>query len=79
MKNRKITYHNYDIVFKYATQVMKDRMLDFLGLKTAPISEVIPTELPYIEARRQNEDYIFKLKDGTYLHLEFQTTLTQKT
>jgi hypothetical protein len=54
---------------------MKDKMLDFLGLKTAPVSEVIPTELPYIEARRQNEDYIFKLKDGTYLHLEFQINM----
>jgi len=45
MKNRKVTYHNYDIVFKYATQVMKDRMLDFLGLKTAPIVTMLFSEL----------------------------------
>ncbi|RKL63766.1 DUF4351 domain-containing protein [Thermoanaerobacteraceae bacterium SP2] len=50
-------------------------MLDFLGLHTAPIAEVVPTELPYIEARRINEDYIFRLQDDTLLHLEYQSTL----
>ncbi|MDD4569416.1 MAG: DUF4351 domain-containing protein [Tepidanaerobacteraceae bacterium] len=74
-ENRNISYQNYDIVFKYATSMLKGTMLDFLGVSSAPIVEVIPTELPYIEARRINEDYIFKLKDDTLLHLEYQSTL----
>lgn len=46
-KQREISYQNYDIVFKYATQTLQGKMLDFLGLHTAPIVEVVPTELPY--------------------------------
>jgi hypothetical protein len=74
-KQKEISYQNYDIVFKYATQILQGKMLDFLGLHTAPIAEVVPTELPYIEARRINEDYIFRLQDDTLLHLEYQSTL----
>jgi hypothetical protein len=50
-------------------------MLDFLGIPSAPIEEVIPTELPYIEARKINEDYVLRLKDDTLLHLEYQSDI----
>ena len=73
-----ITYQNYDVVFKLACEVFCHNMLDFLGLDLPEIEDIYPTELPAIEADAQITDFIFKLKDDSLLHLEFQRTYSEE-
>ena len=77
--NKKVTDKNYDLVFKLTAGVFKGRILEFLGIKSAKIEGSFPTELPMIEANTRHTDFIFLLKDGTLLHLEFQSDFTKDT
>ena len=70
----KISKHQNDIIQKYASGLFKDVSLEFYGIKTAKIKELINVELPKIEVSGGSADYIFLLEDDTYLHFEFQTT-----
>lgn len=61
-----------DMVMKMGIQYFGDVLLPFLGIQE-PVTAVMPTELIYLEARRLNEDYNFARKDGSWLHLEFES------
>jgi len=70
---KNVTRKNYDLIFKLAAGVFKGRILDFLGIDCVEIERTFATELPGIEASSRETDFIFKLKDGSLLHFEFQT------
>lgn len=63
-----------DIIQKYTSGLFKDTTLEFYGIKTAKIKELINVELPVVEVGETSTDFIFLLEDNTYLHFEFQTT-----
>lgn len=73
----KISKHARDIIQKYASGLFKDTTLEFYGIKTAKIKELINVELPVVEVSANSTDYIFLLEDDTYLHFEFQTTYSK--
>lgn len=77
--NKKVTDKNYDLVFKLTAGVFKGRILEFLGIKSAQIESSFTTELPMIEANTNHTDFMFILKDGTLLHLEFQSDFSKET
>lgn len=61
-----------DMVMKMGIQYFGDVLLPFLGINER-VAAVTPTEQIYLEARRLNEDYNFARKDGSWLHLEFES------
>ena len=65
-----ITKH---VIQKYANALFKDATLDFYGIKTAPIKELINPELPVIEVSGGAADIVFLLEDDNYLHFAFET------
>jgi hypothetical protein len=69
-----IAHHNYDVIFKAVTERFKDNALEFYGVHVPPIVDVEPTELSKVEINTRKMDFVFRLADGTYLHLEFQTS-----
>jgi hypothetical protein len=70
----KIPKHARDLMQKYASGLFRDATLEFYGIKTARIKELINVELPIMEMGGGSADFVFLLEDGTYLHFEFQTT-----
>lgn len=72
--NTKISKHAKDIIQKYTSSLFKDATLEFYGIKTAKIKELINIELPVVEVSETSADFVFLLEDNNYLHFEFQTT-----
>jgi len=70
----RISQHAKDLIQKYTSSLFKDATLEFYGVKTARIVELINTELPTVEVAGGAADFVFLLEDGTYFHFEFQTT-----
>jgi hypothetical protein len=54
--------------------MFEDKALTFYGLETPPIVRAEKTDLPNIRVDERLMDFVFLLADGSYLHLEFQTT-----
>jgi len=71
--NTEISKHWKDIIQKYTSGLFRNATLEFYGIKTAKIIELINTELPVVEVAETSTDFIFLLEDNTYLHFEFQT------
>jgi len=71
--NSQISKHAKDIIQKYTSGLFRNATLEFYGIKTAKIKELINVELPVVEVAETSTDFIFLLEDGTYLHFEFQT------
>lgn len=72
--NTKVSQHANDIIQKYASGLFRNATLEFYGIKTPKIKELINVELPIIEVGESSSDFIFLLEDNSYLHFEFQTT-----
>ena len=58
---------------KHASALFRNASLEFYGVKSARIKELISVELPVIEVSKSAMDFVFLLEDDTYLHFEFQT------
>ena len=69
----KITKHVNDVLQKYANGLFRNATLDFYGVKTAPIKELINPELPNVAVSGGATDIVFLLEDERYLHLAFNT------
>lgn len=70
----KISRNSKDTLQKYASSLFKDATLEFYGIKAAKIKELINVELPVVEVSDSSTDFVFLLEDGSYLHLEFQSS-----
>jgi len=68
-----ITKHVNDIIQKYASGLFRNTALEFYGIKTAPIKEMINPEIPVVEVSGSSADVVFLLEDDTYLHFAFET------
>jgi hypothetical protein len=70
----KTARNSKDIMQKYTSVLFRDATLEFYGIKTAKIKEMINVELPVIEVGESSMDFVFLLEDDSYLHYEFQTS-----
>ena len=61
-----------DKVFKTAAMFFGNDLLPYLGIK-GKMTAIAPTEQVHLEARRMEEDFNFKMEDGTLRHLEFES------
>ena len=73
-----ITRQNNDVIMKAMAETFRDKSLKFFGLRTPKIVDVIPTVLPIMEVKENRTDFVFLLEDNSYLHLEFQTTVSKE-
>ena len=69
----KITQHTNDTIQKYTNALFRNATLEFYGIETAPIKELINPELPKVEVSGGAADIVFLLEDDTYLHFAFET------
>lgn len=64
-----------DIIQRFiATSMIGERPLIALSIDTAKVKEILSTDLPGIETKDEQADTFYLLEDGTYLHVEYQTT-----
>ena len=63
-----------DIIQKYTSGLFKDATLEFYGIKTAKIKELISPNIPVVEVSGSDSDFVFLLEDDSYLHFEFQSS-----
>ena len=68
-----ISKHVNDIIQKYASGLFRNATLEFYGIKTAPIKELINPELPIVTVGGSSADVVFLLMDNDYLHFAFET------
>ena len=62
-----------DALQKYVISLFKDTSLEFYGVKSAKIKEIISGSLPLVEVRDSSTDVVFLLEDDSYLHVAFET------
>ncbi len=62
-----------DIVWKNVFDLLSDGGLSFFGIK-AKITAHAKTEYNVVEFQKKIDDRVYLLDDGTFLHLEFQST-----
>lgn len=69
----KVSKHHRDIIQKLTSGLFRDKTLEFYGVKSAKIKELVNIELPIADVSKNTMDFVFLLEDNSYLHLEFQT------
>ena len=77
-KNQKpdsvISYHNKDIVSKLFGEKLKHKSFEVYGLRIPEITEVLPTNLPAVEANEMRLDNLFRLKDNSLALVDYEST-----
>ena len=77
-KNQKpdsvISYHNKDIVSKLFGEKLKHKSFEVYGLKIPEITEVLPMNLPAVEANEMRLDNLFRLKDNSLALVDYEST-----
>lgn len=68
-----IAYQNKDIEFKLLSESFKERSFEAYGLKLPRIKEVLPTNLPSVEANERRMDNLFLLEDGTLAIVDYES------
>ena len=77
MGNLAEIHQNYDAVFKHSLLRFKEISFDFLGLDIAKIETSLNVEEKNVVVESSYRDLLFKLVDGTGLHLEWQSEINQ--
>ena len=71
-----IKYQNKDILFKVLNETYKNKSLKVFGLDLPPIKELLPTNLPVVQADEKRGDNIFLLSDDkNILILEYESSV----
>ncbi len=70
----RVSRKSVDIVLKYTAEALGGALFARFGLPLPPIVAGLPSELPELRITSQQTDLLFRLADGSILHLEFQTT-----
>ena len=69
-----ISYQNKDIFSKWTAEYLKDKSFAAYGLDLPRIKEVLPTNLPVIEANELRLDNIFLLEDDSVAIIDYEST-----
>jgi hypothetical protein len=75
--NHAIAYQNKDITSKILGAKFKNKSFSVYGLDIPPITEVLPTNLPAIEANELRLDNLFLLADGSLALVDYESTYTE--
>ena len=69
-----VTYHNKDVVAKLFGEKLKHKSFEVYGLKIPEITEILPTNLPAVEANEMRLDNLFRLKDNSLALVDYEST-----
>ena len=69
-----ITYHNKDVISKLFGEKLKNKSFEVYGLQIPEITEVLPTNLPAVEANEMRLDNFFRLKDDSLALVDYEST-----
>ena len=72
-KRQPITYQNKDVVSKLFAEKMRNRSFSADGLMLPEIIEVLPTNLPVVEANEMRIDNLFRLKDNSIVIVDYES------
>lgn len=72
-KRQPITYQNKDVVSKLFAEKMRNRSFSAYGLMLPEIIEVLPTNLPVVEANEMRIDNLFRLKDNSIVIVDYES------
>lgn len=75
---RGIAYQNKDIVSKILGDGMKEKSFSVYGIPMSKVKEVLPVNLPAIEANEMATDNLFKLEDSSYAVVDYESTFSEK-
>lgn len=71
-----IAYQNKDITAKYLTENLKGKTLKIYGLPELEIVDILPTNLPTIEANELRIDNLLKFSDGSIGIIDYVSSYT---
>lgn len=74
----KIAYQNKDITSKVLAENFKGKSLRVYGINVPKIVQVLPTNLPQIEANELKIDNLFLLEDGTVAIIDYESEYKEK-
>lgn len=69
-----ITYHNKDVISKIFGETLKNKSFEVYGIEIPEIIEVLPTNLPAVEANEMRLDNLFRLKDDSLALVDYEST-----
>ena len=69
-----ITYQNKDVVSKIFGENLKEKSLAVYGINIPKIKEVLPTNLPVVEANEMRLDNLFCLEDNSIAIVDYEST-----
>lgn len=73
-----VAYQNKDIVSKILTEGMKEKSFAVYGVPMSRITEVLPVNLPVIEANEMATDNLFRLEDDSYAIVDYESSFSEK-
>ncbi len=73
MPQSRVARQSADIILKRIAVAFGGDLFARFGLSLPPIVAALPSELPQLTVSTQFTDLLFRLADGSILHLEFQT------
>ncbi|MBQ9360514.1 MAG: hypothetical protein IJT96_05715 [Lachnospiraceae bacterium] len=73
-----IAYQNKDISAKNFAERLKGKTLGIYGLSGITVEDVLPTNLPTIEANELRLDNLFKLTSGEYAIVDYESRYSEE-
>lgn len=73
-----VAYQNKDIVSKILTDGMKEKSFAVYGVPMSRIKDVLPVNLPAIEANEMATDNLFRLEDDSYAVVDYESSFSEK-
>ena len=78
MDVREIAYQNKDITAKTLADQFKGKTFSVYGVDVPEIVDVEPTNLPEIEANELRLDNLFRLKDGSFAIVDYESSYDEE-
>lgn len=76
-KEKKIAYQNKDKMSKILTEEFKGKSFEAYGVKLSKIVDSRPTDMAAVEANELRLDRLFKLEDGSYLIVDYESDYSE--
>ena len=77
-EKRGIAYQNKDIMSKVLVEEFKGKSFEAYGVKLPRIVDSRPKNLPAVEANERRLDRLFKLEDGSFLIVDYESDYSEE-
>ena len=77
-KGEGISWQNKDVVAKSLAERFRGKTFSVYGIDVPEIVDVLPTNLPEVEANELRLDNLFLLKDGSYAIVDYESVYSEE-